>query len=47
MEGHAVDATTLTLIRLDRVLPVTLLFLLLVITVVRTALPNKPSAATA
>ncbi len=39
LEGQTVDATTLTLIHLDRVIPVTVLFLLLVITVLRLTLP--------
>jgi hypothetical protein len=41
VEGRAVDAATLTLIRLDRVLPVTLLFLLLVLAVARITLTRK------
>jgi hypothetical protein len=47
LEGHTVDATTLTLIRLDRVVPVTLLFLMLLITVARISAPNKSAATPA
>ncbi len=41
LEGHTIDATTLTLIRLDRVIPVTLLFVLLIVSVARLTWPNK------
>jgi hypothetical protein len=41
LEGHSADAITLTLIRFDRVIPVTLLFLLLIIAVVRINMRNE------
>jgi hypothetical protein len=44
-EGRDVDATTLTLTRLDRIVPVTLLFVLLVISLVRVTLMHKQVAA--
>jgi branched-subunit amino acid transport protein AzlD len=41
-EGHIADASTLTLIRLDRVLPATLLFILMIYTLVRITISRQP-----